>query len=144
MLGLAFKGGTDDIRESPAVELVRVLLKEGCRVRVFDPAAMKNAREVLSGPEVTYCSSPYEAAAGADALLILTDWPEFAQLDLERLRALLAYPIVVDGRNLYQPSTMAAEGFLYYSVGRPDVQPAEASGKSLQKNRREKWSAAIA
>ncbi|HMK28873.1 MAG TPA: UDP-glucose/GDP-mannose dehydrogenase family protein [Terriglobales bacterium] len=130
VLGLAFKGGTDDIRESPAVELVRVLLKEGCSVRAFDPAAMKNAREVLPG--AIYCESAYDAAAGADALLILTDWPEFAHLDLDRLRSLLAYPIVVDGRNLYLPATMAAAGFLYYSVGRPDAQPAEARGRSRE------------
>jgi UDPglucose 6-dehydrogenase len=122
VLGLAFKGGTDDIRESPAIEVLKSLLKEGCEVRAFDPAATERAREALPNDDVTYCASAYDAAKGADALLILTDWPEFAKLDLPRLKAALAYPIVIDGRNLYDPATMAAEGFIYSSVGRPDVQ----------------------
>jgi UDPglucose 6-dehydrogenase len=120
-LGLSFKGGTDDIRESPAVLLVRMLLKEGCTVCVFDPAAMDRARESL-GSTVEYATSCYDAARDADAVLILTDWPEFAKLDLAQLRSVLAYPIVIDGRNLFDPAKMAAAGFHYYSVGRPDVQ----------------------
>jgi UDPglucose 6-dehydrogenase len=130
VLGLAFKGGTDDIRESPAIEVVKSLLKEGCEIRAYDPAAAERAREVLPVRGVSYLDSPYSAAEGADALLILTDWSEFANLELDRLRSLLAYPIVVDGRNLYDPSTMSSHGFLYYSVGRPDVQPARQSEKS--------------
>jgi UDPglucose 6-dehydrogenase len=122
VLGLAFKGGTDDIRESPAIALIRMLLKEGCEIRAYDPAAMERAREVLGTERITYANSPYEAANKADALLLLTDWPEFAQLDLSRLHATLAYPIVVDGRNLFDPAAMAEHGFQYYSVGRPDVQ----------------------
>jgi UDPglucose 6-dehydrogenase len=122
VLGLAYKGGTDDIRESPAVALVQMLLKEGCELKVYDPAAMERAREVLPG-NVTFVDSPYEAAKGAAALLILTDWPEFAALDLERLRSLLDHPFVLDGRNLYDPAVMAAAGVLYYSVGRPDPHP---------------------
>lgn len=122
VLGLAFKGGTDDIRESPAIEIVKCLRKEGCEVRAFDPAAGERTSEVLSDKGVTYHQSAYEAAQGADALLILTDWPEFARLDLPRLKSLLTYPIIVDGRNLYDPSAMAAAGFIYSSVGRPDVQ----------------------
>jgi len=118
VLGLAFKGGTDDIRESPAILLVQELLREGCRVSAYDPAAMPRAQEVLNS-SVEFTQDPYDAATGADALLILTEWEEFAVLDLARLRKLLKYPIVIDGRNLYDPATMAAQGFTYHSVGRP-------------------------
>jgi UDPglucose 6-dehydrogenase len=124
VLGLAFKGGTDDIRESPAIEIVKSLLKEGCEIRAFDPAATERAQEVLPREGMTYVTSAYEAATGADALLILTDWPEFAKLDLPRLKQALTYPIVVDGRNLHDPAHMAANGFIYSSVGRADVQPS--------------------
>src|SRR5215813_12737305 len=118
VLGLAFKGGTDDIRESPALLLVKELLRESCRICAYDPAAMERAQSELNST-VEYAASPYEAATGADALLILTEWEEFAALDLARLRKLLKYPIVIDGRNLYDPEVMAAHGFSYYSVGRP-------------------------
>jgi UDPglucose 6-dehydrogenase len=122
VLGLAFKGGTDDIRESPSVMLVQMLLQEGCTVCAYDPAAMERARATLSG-DVEFASNPYEAASGADALLILTEWEEFASLDLDRLSAVLKYPIVIDGRNLYEPETMSAHGLTYYSVGRQTVSP---------------------
>ena len=118
VLGLAFKGGTDDIRESPALLLVQDLLREQCQVRAYDPAAMERAQEVLKS-SVEFVKDPYEAAKGADALLILTEWEEFASLDLDRLRKLLKYPIVLDGRNLYDPALMVERGFSYYSVGRP-------------------------
>jgi UDPglucose 6-dehydrogenase len=118
VLGLAFKGGTDDIRESPAMLLVQELLREQCQVCVFDPAAMERAKEVLKS-SVEFANDPYQAADGADALLVLTEWEEFRCLDLDRLRKSLKYPIVLDGRNLYDPSTMVAHGFSYYSVGRP-------------------------
>jgi UDPglucose 6-dehydrogenase len=130
VLGLAFKGGTDDIRESPAILLVQTLLQEGCQIAAYDPAALERAREVLNS-NVEYASDAYEAARGADALLILTEWDEFASLDLDRLREQLKYPIVIDGRNLYDPEAMAAHGFTYYSVGRPattpETPPLEAS-----------------
>jgi UDPglucose 6-dehydrogenase len=122
VLGLAFKGGTDDIRESPAMLLVQMLLQEGCRVAAYDPAAQQRAEEVLHS-KVEFADSPYEAAQGADALLILTEWDEFAALDLARLHRQLKYPIVIDGRNLYDPEAMAALGFTYHSVGRPAVAP---------------------
>lgn len=122
VLGLAFKGGTDDIRESPAILLIRELLQEGCEISAYDPAARERAREVLnSGIRLT--DDPYAAARDADALLILTEWEEFGALDLVRLRTELRYPIVIDGRNLYDPEIMAANGFTYYSVGRPSVSP---------------------
>jgi UDPglucose 6-dehydrogenase len=122
VLGLAFKGGTDDIRESPALFLVESLLQEGCNIAAYDPAAIDRARHVL-GSKVEFCNSPYEAALGADALLILTEWEEFADLDLERLRQDLRYSIIIDGRNLYKPDVMAANGFSYYSVGRSASHP---------------------
>ncbi|MGC1436039.1 MAG: UDP-glucose/GDP-mannose dehydrogenase family protein [Terriglobales bacterium] len=122
VLGLAFKGGTDDIRESPAVSLVQTLLQEGCQIAAYDPAAQERAREVLNS-SIEYASDAYEAARGADALLILTEWDEFASLDLARLHQQLKYPIVIDGRNLYDPEAMATHGFTYYSVGRPAATP---------------------
>ncbi len=118
VLGLAFKGGTDDIRESPAVLLVQDLLREGCQIRVYDPAAMERAKELLQS-RVEYACDAYDAAAGSDALLILTEWEEFGALDLDRLRQILKYPIVLDGRNLYDPAIMLKHGLSYYSVGRP-------------------------
>src|ERR1700740_2412909 len=126
VLGLAFKGGTDDIRESPAILLVESLLEEGCRVVAYDPAAMERAREVLD-PAVEFASNPYETATGADALLILTEWEEFTSLDLQRLRKQLKYPIIIDGRNLYHPDAMAEQGFTYYSVGRIPALPEKLS-----------------
>ena len=122
VLGLAFKGGTDDIRESPALFLVQALLQEGSKVTAYDPAAMERTREAMPSG-ITFANSAYEAAHGADALLILTEWEEFANLDLERIRQELKYPIVIDGRNLYDPEVMAAQGFTYYSVGRPAAHP---------------------
>lgn len=120
VLGLAYKGGTDDIRESPAVDLVQQLLHEGCVIAAHDPAAMERAKEVLPpGPQMIYVDNPYTAAQNADALLILNDWQDFADLDLQRLHDTLRYPIVIDGRNLYAPAVMAEYGFTYLSVGRP-------------------------
>ena len=132
VLGLAFKGGTDDIRESPAIDLVEMLLAEGCAVVVYDPAAMERAKlELPPSEQLRYATSVQDAALDADALLILTDWEEFARLDLDKLHAALRYPIVIDGRNLYDPKTMTKHGFTYLSVGRtaatPERVPATAS-----------------
>jgi UDPglucose 6-dehydrogenase len=137
VLGLAFKGGTDDIRESPALFLVQALLQEGCKVTAYDPAAMERTQEAISS-NLKYANSAYEAASGADALLILTEWEEFSNLDLNRLNHELKYPIVIDGRNLYDPEVMAAHGFTYYSVGRaashPDGVPVAALKNGTLKN----------
>src|SRR5436305_4357017 len=122
VLGLAFKGGTDDIRESPAILLIQSLLQEGCQISAYDPAARQRAQEALNS-SVTMTEDAYEAARGADALWILTDWEGVAALDPKRLKAELKYPIIIDGRNLYDPEIMAAEGFTYYSVGRPAASP---------------------
>jgi UDPglucose 6-dehydrogenase len=133
VLGLAFKGETDDIRESPAIDLVEMLLAEGCSIAAFDPAAMKRAQEELpSEPHLRYVDSAYEAATDADALLILTDWREFASLDLDRLNKTLRYPIVIDGRNLYDPQVMARHGFTYLSIGRPTAYPVKEAPQQEQ------------
>jgi UDPglucose 6-dehydrogenase len=134
VLGLAFKGGTDDIRESPAMLLVQELLREGCHICAYDPAAMERAKEVLKSG-VEFASDAYEAATGADALLILTEWEDFAALDLERLRALVKYPIVLDGRNLYDPAVMVEHGFSYYSVGRPAALTEELPARIIPQKR---------
>ena len=124
VLGLAFKGETDDIRESPAIEIVRMLLAEGCYIAAYDPAAMKRTEEVLPpGTNLRYVEDSYAAAEDSDALLILTEWQEFAALDLTRLNHALRYPIIIDGRNLYDPHLMAEQGFTYISTGRPGVYP---------------------
>jgi UDPglucose 6-dehydrogenase len=125
VLGLAFKGGTDDVRESPAFDIIRMLLAEGCTIVAFDPAATERAKaELPPSPSLQYAEELYAAVTGADALLILSDWPEFGEIDLERLHTLLRYPIVIDGRNLYDPREMLKRGFTYLSVGRPAVYPA--------------------
>jgi UDPglucose 6-dehydrogenase len=120
VLGLAFKPRTDDIREAPALKIIDALLKEGASVRLYDPEAMPNAHKVL--PEepgrVTYCRTAYEAAAGAHALLLLTEWSEFKELDLHRVRDLMEVPVLVDGRNLYDPADARHAGFEYHSMGR--------------------------
>jgi UDPglucose 6-dehydrogenase len=119
-LGLAFKGDTDDIRDSPALDVIRKLLEAGASVTAYDPAATGRAREVLPASEkMSYATDIYEAANDADALLILTDWKEFASLDLVRLNQALRFPIVIDGRNLYKPQQMLDHGFTYVSMGRP-------------------------
>jgi UDPglucose 6-dehydrogenase len=124
VLGLAFKGDTDDIRESPAIEIVRMLVSEGCSITAFDPAAIERTQQVLpASNSVRYAADAYEAANDADALLILTDWQEFADLDLRRMNQALRYPIIIDGRNLYDPAVMNDYGFTYLSVGRPAVHP---------------------
>ncbi|MGD1020340.1 MAG: UDP-glucose/GDP-mannose dehydrogenase family protein [Verrucomicrobiia bacterium] len=116
VLGLAFKPNTDDMRLAPSLEVIRPLQKEGARIRAYDPKAMDKARELLPGVE--FCDGPYTAAAGADGLIICTEWDEFRQLDLEKLRTVMSQPIVLDGRNLYDPQKMADLGFVYKSIGR--------------------------
>lgn len=119
-LGLAFKCDTDDIRESPALEVIQKLLDAGACVTAYDPAAIERAKEVLPpSDKMSYASSVYEAAKDADAVLILTDWKEFAEIDLPELNRALKFPIVIDGRNLYKPQYMSDHGFTYVSIGRP-------------------------
>ena len=115
--GLAFKARTDDMREAPAIRVIDGLLEAGARVRAFDPEAMKEARKRY-GERIEYGSSNYEAAEGADAVLILTEWNEFRSPDFPRLKELLREPVLFDGRNLYDPAAMRRYGFIYYSIGR--------------------------
>lgn len=116
VLGLAFKPNTDDMREARSVEIVTELVREGVDVRAYDPAAMENARRVL--PPIHYCQNPYEAAEGADALAVLTEWREFRLLNLERVKSVMRQPILFDGRNLYDPERKKRLGFEYYGMGR--------------------------
>jgi UDPglucose 6-dehydrogenase len=116
VLGLSFKPETDDIRESPAVDIILELLSRGAAVQAFDPQAMENARKVL--PTVSLCANEYDAAQGADALVIVTEWNQFRMLDLERIKSLLRRPVIADLRNIYDPVAMRAAGFEYVSVGR--------------------------
>jgi UDPglucose 6-dehydrogenase len=116
ILGLAFKPNTDDIREAPALDVINNLLLKGARLRVYDPRAMPVARRQLNS--VQYCDDAYAVASGADALLVVTDWDEFKTLDLERLKTLMRRPVIVDGRNIYDPSRMRELGFVYRGVGR--------------------------
>jgi UDPglucose 6-dehydrogenase len=115
--GLAFKAETDDVRESPALVLVEALLAAGATVRVHDPAAMPTARRQL-GDRVTYAARAYDALAGADALAIVTEWREYRNPDFARMKQLLGRPLIVDGRNLYEPEKLARLGFCYDSIGR--------------------------
>ena len=120
VLGLAFKADTDDIRDSPAIDVIRKLLEAGALITAYDPAAMERAKEVLPPSEkLSYAGNLYDAARDADAVLILTDWKEFAEIDLKRLNQAVRFPIVIDGRNLYKPRKMAEHGFTYVSMGRP-------------------------
>ncbi|MBZ0090365.1 MAG: nucleotide sugar dehydrogenase [Thermoanaerobaculia bacterium] len=124
LLGLAFKGDTDDMRESPAIPIVEGLVKAGARVRAYDPAAMEIARPLL--PAIEYCSDPYDAARGADGLVIATEWNQFRALELDQMKKLLRRPLIVDLRNLYEPERVAAAGFRYVSIGRAEAQPRGA------------------
>ena len=120
VLGLSFKGDTDDIRDSPAIAVIRKLLEAGATITAFDPAANERAMAVLpASDKMHYATGIYEAAKEADAVLILTDWKQFAQLDLVKLNQVVKFPIVIDGRNLYKPERMQEHGFTYVSVGRP-------------------------
>jgi len=119
VLGLTFKPDTDDMREAPSIPLVTGLTDMGAKVKAFDPAGMAQAKAEL--PDITYCEDAYDCAKGADALVIVTEWVQFRALDLPRLKAAMAQPIVVDLRNIYRPAEMAEHGFDYHSVGRGDA-----------------------
>lgn len=121
--GLAFKARTDDIREAPAIDAIRSFLKRGLKVRAHDPEAMRNAAEEL-GSEVEMCTDAYAALEGADALAIFTDWPEFRTPDFDLMAARLGWRVIFDGRNLYDPRSMAKRGFRYFCVGRPSLPPS--------------------
>lgn len=116
--GLSFKPNTDDMREAPAIVLIEDLLKAGAKVRVYDPEAMGEAKKIF-GDRITYVKKSYEALEGSDALVVVTEWNEFRRPDFERLKTTLKQPVVIDGRNIYDPARMKALGFEYDSIGRP-------------------------
>jgi UDPglucose 6-dehydrogenase len=116
VLGLSFKADTDDMRESPAIDIIKSLQAQGASVQAFDPVAIEASRASLDN--VTYCADPYEAAEGVDALLLITAWNEFKQLDVRRLREAMRGSVFVDGRNVYDPIEMRDAGFTYAGVGR--------------------------
>jgi UDPglucose 6-dehydrogenase len=133
LLGLAFKPRTDDVRFSPALALARRLIDEGASVVGFDPEAMTNAKEDV--PELDLAADGYAAASDAHCVVICTEWSEFRQLDLTVLRDAMAYPLVVDGRNMFDPDEMRSLGFAYYPTGRPAVSLGPADGRRGRRNR---------
>lgn len=125
MWGLAFKPNTDDVRFAPSLGLVRSILQEGANVRAYDPEAMEKAKSVL--PSITYCSDPYHAADGADAIVIVTEWDEFRHVDWDRLRSVVERPLVADGRNMFTAAEVAIHGFHYVGIGQPTPMSAPRS-----------------
>jgi UDPglucose 6-dehydrogenase len=116
LLGLAFKANTDDMRDAPALNIARALQLEGAQVRGYDPVSMSHATRLM--PSLTLCEDAYAVATGADALVICTEWNEFKQLDMNRIKSLMKKPNIIDGRNLYDPALMKRVGFLYRGFGR--------------------------
>jgi UDPglucose 6-dehydrogenase len=116
ILGLAFKPNTDDVREAPAIEVIHLLQHEGARVRAYDPVAMGQARPLI--PDVDFAEDAYELAVDCDAVVLVTEWNEFRELDLERLKGVMRTPLLLDGRNIYDPKRMAELGFTYLAIGR--------------------------
>jgi UDPglucose 6-dehydrogenase len=116
VLGLSFKPDTDDMRFAPSIYIINSLLESGAKIKVYDPKAMEKAEKIFKNVE--FCTDTYEAANNSDALLILTEWSEFRKMDLERVKSLLKNPLIIDGRNLFNPEEMEKKGFKYLSVGR--------------------------
>jgi UDPglucose 6-dehydrogenase len=126
--GLSFKPNTDDIRFAPSIPLLKALMEEGAIVSVYDPQASSNASEVL--PDLRYCSDPYKAAVDAEAILIATEWDEFRAVDWDRLSSLVERPLLIDGRNMFNPEEVASRGFRYVSMGRPSSMPTNVGAQS--------------
>jgi UDPglucose 6-dehydrogenase len=118
--GLSFKPNTDDIREAPALKIIPRLLNEGASLQLYDPKAMENTKKVIPpSDQVFYTSSAYEAAKGAHAITIITEWDEFKNINLQEIKKLMITPIIIDGRNIFDPKKVRELGFLYFSMGRP-------------------------
>jgi len=117
--GLSFKPNTDDMREAPSLTIVPALTAAGVKLRAYDPVSMPKAKTLFK--KVKFCRTPYEAAQGADAVLLLTEWNEFKQVDFQKLKSMVRQPILVDGRNMYDPQEMAERGFVYRGMGRGEV-----------------------
>jgi UDPglucose 6-dehydrogenase len=122
VLGLTFKPNTDDMRDSPSLSILPVLSEAGATIRAFDPEGTEEAKKLM--PDLEYCADAYATMEGADALVLITEWNEFRALDLERVKALLRRPLVIDLRNIYKPDEMVAAGLAYHSIGRPQDEPA--------------------
>lgn len=120
VLGIAFKPNTDDLRSAPAIDIINMLEAEGAQVKAFDPKAMEHAKELL--PNVDFCKNAYDAIKGCDALVLVTEWPEFKKLSLIKIKKLLKHPIVIDARNMFDPKKMKKLGFKYTSIGRPELE----------------------
>ena len=116
VLGLSFKPNTDDIRNAPALKIIGKLKADGVKIKAYDPQAMENFKKVML--DIEYCQNPYEAANSAEALLICTEWDEFRNIDLKRIKESMVTPIVFDGRNIFEPTKMEELGFKYFGVGR--------------------------
>jgi UDPglucose 6-dehydrogenase len=116
ILGLAYKPNTDDVREAPAIDVIQSLQQKGARVRAYDPKAVPVLKRIMNG--IDYCTDAYKTAEGADALLLVTEWDEFRNLDMDRLKRVMRRPVIVDGRNIYDPKLMRELGFVYRGVGR--------------------------
>lgn len=125
LLGLSFKPDTDDMRSAPSIEVAHLLHNEGAAIRAYDPAAMENARRVL--PEVELCHDAYAVAEGSDALVLITEWNEFRQLDKARLRQAMRQPYLIDGRNIYDAEEMRRLGFVYWGMGRGKPSPGQTA-----------------
>ena len=124
-LGLTFKPNTDDMRDSPSLAFLPALSHAGATVRAFDPEGIAEAKKLM--PELDYCTDPYEAMDGADALILVTEWNAFRALDLTRVKRLLRRPLVIDLRNIYKPEEMRAAGLVYHSIGRPQIKSADST-----------------
>ena len=116
--GLAFKPRTDDMREAPAVPIIKGLLERGAKVQAYDPEAMPVAKNIF-GSKISFTKTAYAALKGADVLLIVTEWNEFREPDFEKMKTLMTHHVILDGRNIYQPAAVRAAGFTYASIGRP-------------------------
>jgi UDPglucose 6-dehydrogenase len=116
LLGLSYKPNTDDVREAPSIDIIENLLQKGAQVRAYDPKAMPILKARMNS--IQYCQDAYAVATGADALLVVTEWDEFRSLDMDRLKSLMRRPVIVDGRNIFEPKAMRERGFVYRGVGR--------------------------
>jgi UDPglucose 6-dehydrogenase len=127
LLGLSFKPDTDDLRNAPSLDLAELLRHEGCDIRAYDPVAMEQTRRRV--PFLTVCHDAYDAASGADGLVLVTEWSEFLSLDLSRLRSAMRTPVFIDGRNVFEPEVMKTNGFIYAGIGRGTVPPTSYAFK---------------
>lgn len=134
ILGLAFKPNTDDMREAKSIDIISDLLEAGAKIKTYDPIAIENTQKIF--PDIGYCANSYEVAAGADALIIVTEWNEFKSLNFDRISSIMAKPLIFDGRNMYDPEQMRRLGFEYHSVGRASVSPIKVEPTDKPKSQK--------